>query len=128
MSPVDGVRSVAQAAASVREVGDLAAAAHVRLAVEFNSQAAQLNTLGRVREVLDRAAHPACGLLLDTYHLHRSGSTVRDLDDMASSEIAYVQYSDVPRAPPAMPRLAPASAWCRQGVVPRLCPRATPVT
>ncbi len=44
MSPVDkGKGSVRQAAASVREVGDLAAAARVRLAVEFNSQADQLN-------------------------------------------------------------------------------------
>ena len=117
MSPVDrGEGSVVQAAASVREVGDLAAAAHVRLAVEFNSQAAQVNTLARVREVMDRAAHPACGLLLDTYHLHRSGATVRDLEDVAPSEIAYVQYSDVPAgAAPGqvMPRLAPGL-----GVVP----------
>ena len=97
MSPVDrGEGSVAQAAASLREVGDLAAAARVRLAVEFNSQAAQINDLARMREVMERAAHPACGLLLDTYHLHRSGATVRDLEDVAPSEIAYVQYSDVP--------------------------------
>ena len=117
MSPVDrGEGSVAQAAASVREVGDLAAAAHVRLAVEFNSQASQLNNLARVREVVSQAAHPACGLLLDTYHLHRSGASVRDLEDLAASEIAYVQYSDVPaRTTPGeiMPRLAPG-----RGVVP----------
>jgi sugar phosphate isomerase/epimerase len=117
MSPVDrGEGSVARAAASVREVGDLAAAARVRLAVEFNSQAAQLNGLGRMREVMAQAAHPACGLLLDTYHLHRSGATVRDLEDVAPSEIAYVQYSDVPaavRPGENMPRLAPG-----RGVVP----------
>jgi 2-keto-myo-inositol isomerase len=117
MSPVDKeVGSVAQAAASVREVGDLAAAARVRLAVEFNSQAAQLNTLARVREVMAQAAHPACGLLLDTYHLHRSGATVRDLEDVAPAEIVYVQYSDVPpgvKAGEIMPRLAPG-----RGVVP----------
>jgi sugar phosphate isomerase/epimerase len=117
MSPVDrGEGSVAQAAASVREVGDLAAAARVRLAVEFNSQAAQINSLPRMREVMARAGHPACGLLLDTYHLHRSGATVRDLDDVAPAEIAYVQYSDVPattKPGEAMPRLAPGF-----GVVP----------
>lgn len=117
MSPVDrGKGSVARAAASVREVGDLAAAARVRLAVEFNSQAAQLNALGRMREVMARAGHPACGLLLDTYHLQRSGATVRDLEDVAPEEIAYVQYSDVPAtAKPGeiMPRLAPG-----RGVVP----------
>jgi 2-keto-myo-inositol isomerase len=118
MSPVDrGQGSVRQAAASVREVGDLAAAARVRLAVEFNSQAAQLNSLARMREVMTLAAHPACGLLLDTYHLHRSGAGVRDLGDVAAAEIAYVQYSDVPAGGltpgEAMPRLAPG-----RGVVP----------
>jgi 2-keto-myo-inositol isomerase len=111
MSPVDkGKGSVRQAAASVREVGDLASAARVRLAVEFNSQAEQLASLERIREVLAMAAHPACGLLLDTYHLQRSGSRPRDLDDVAPSEISYVQYSDVPpTAGPGeiMPRLAP---------------------
>jgi sugar phosphate isomerase/epimerase len=111
MSPVDkGKGDVRHAAASVREVGDLAAAARVRLAVEFNSQADQLASLERIREVLALAAHPACGLLLDTYHLHRSGGHPRDLDDVAPGEIAYVQYSDVPAGAAAgeiMPRLAP---------------------
>lgn len=117
MSPVDkGKGSVRQAAASVREVGDLAAAARVRLAVEFNSQADQLASLERVREVLALAAHPACGLLLDTYHLQRSGGRPRDVEDVAPSEISYVQYSDVPaNAGPGeiMPRLAPG-----RGIVP----------
>ena len=98
MSPVDkGRGDVARAAASVREVGDIAAAHGVRLAVEFNSQAEQLATLAPLREVLARAGHPACGLLLDTYHLGRSGATLRELEDVAPQEIAYVQYSDVPR-------------------------------
>lgn len=98
MSPVDqGTGDLARAAASVREVGDLAARHGVRLAVEFNSQAQQLNTLERARELMDRAAHPACGLLLDTYHLGRSGATLRQMEDVAPREIVYVQYSDVPR-------------------------------
>jgi sugar phosphate isomerase/epimerase len=97
MSPVDKGRGDARGAAeSVREVGDLAASHGVRLAVEFNSQAEQLNTLGVMREVMSKAGHPACGLLLDTYHLWRSGATLRDLDDVPLAEIAYVQYSDVP--------------------------------
>ena len=98
MSPVDKGRGDARRAAqSVREVGDLAAGRGVRLAVEFNSQAEQLNALAPVREVLARAAHPAVGLLLDTYHLWRSGTSLADLADVAPAEIAYVQYSDVPR-------------------------------
>ncbi|HET7341571.1 MAG TPA: sugar phosphate isomerase/epimerase family protein [Methylomirabilota bacterium] len=98
MSPVDKDRGdVGRAAASLREVGDLAAVHGVRLALEFNSQCAQLNTLARVREVLGRAGHRRCGLLLDTYHLGRSGATLRDVEDVAPAEIAYVQYSDPPR-------------------------------
>jgi sugar phosphate isomerase/epimerase len=37
--------------------------------------------------------------LLDTYHLGKSGATPDALDDLDPSEIAYVQFSDVPRAP-----------------------------
>ena len=34
---------------------------------------------------------------LDTYHIGRSGCDLRAVDDVRSEEIAYVQYSDVPR-------------------------------
>lgn len=112
-----GTGDPARVAASIREVGDLAAAHGVRLALEFNSQAQQWNRLEPMREVLARAAHPACGLLLDTYHLQRSGAGPRDLEDVAPAEIAYVQYSDVPRS-----GLVPGQATDRlppgQGAVP----------
>ena len=99
MSPVDkGRGDLRQAAESVREVGDIAVKHGVRLAVEFNSQAGQLNTLARMREVLAKAAHPRCGLLLDTYHLWRSGASLHEIDDVPLAEIAYIQFSDVPRA------------------------------
>lgn len=99
MSPVDrGTGDVKAAAASIREAGDIAARHGVRLAVEFNSQAEQLNALGRMREVMALAGHPSCGLLLDTYHLGRTGARPKDVEDVALAEIAYVQYSDVPRS------------------------------
>src|SRR5438309_2813958 len=118
MSPADkGRGDLRRAAESVREVGELAAKHGVRLAVEFNSQAEQLNTLARMREVMAKAAHPRCGLLLDTYHLWRSGATLRDIEDVGLGEVAYVQFSDVPRSglEPGkfMDRLPPG-----QGVVP----------
>jgi 2-keto-myo-inositol isomerase len=97
MSPVDkGQVDRVRAAASVREVGALAAAQSVRLALEFNSQAEQFNTLGSVRELLALASHPGCGLLLDTYHLGRSGATLGAIDQVSLEEMAYVQFSDVP--------------------------------
>ena len=98
MSPVDRERGdLNRAAASLRRVSDIAARYGVRLALEFNSQAAQFNSLESVRELLALSAHPACGLLLDTYHLHRSGRGGRGFAEVALEEIAYVQYSDVPR-------------------------------
>ncbi|HEY1296685.1 MAG TPA: sugar phosphate isomerase/epimerase [Chloroflexota bacterium] len=98
MSPVDReTGETGKAAARVRQVGDIAARYGVRLALEFNSQAAQFRTLESVREVLALAAHSACGLLLDTYHLQRSGRGGRGFAEVAPDEIAYVQYSDVPR-------------------------------
>ena len=114
MSPVDkGRGDVTRAADSVREVGDLAGGHGVRLALEFNSQAEQLNTLAAVRDLLGRAAHPHCGLLLDTYHIGRSGCGLRELEDVAAQEIVYVQYSDVPRTGlvpgQALDRLPPGS-------------------
>jgi sugar phosphate isomerase/epimerase len=45
-----------------------------------------------VREALTLAGHPHCGVLLDTYHLQRSGGSVQGLED-----IVYFQFSDVPR-------------------------------
>jgi 4-hydroxyphenylpyruvate dioxygenase len=97
MSPVDrGRGDVADAAASVREVGDIAAEHGLRLALEANSQAEQLNTLGRLREVVARAGHPSCGLLVDTYHLYRCGEGLAGLNDLRAGDIVYVQYSDVP--------------------------------
>jgi 4-hydroxyphenylpyruvate dioxygenase len=86
------------AAANVREVGDIAARHGVRVAVEFNSQAEQLNALAPMRELLAVAGHLRCGLLLDAYHLIRSGGKPGDMDDVAAAEIVYVQFSDVPRS------------------------------
>lgn len=99
MSPADTTTGpLARAAASLREAGDIAAAHGVRLAIEAGSQSQQLNTLARVREVLSAAGHPACGLLVDSYHLERSGERLRGLEDLRSEEVLYVQFSDVPPA------------------------------
>jgi sugar phosphate isomerase/epimerase len=96
MSPVDrGTGPLKQAAARIREVGALAKPNGVRVAIEFNSQAEQINSLARMRELLAAAAEPQCGLLLDTYHFGRSGGKVEALGDLAPGEILYFQYSDV---------------------------------
>src|SRR5215510_1515609 len=99
MSPVDrGKGDLARAAESVAEVGEIAARHGVRLALEFNSLCQQFNTLASVREAIGRARHPHAGLLVDAYHMGRSGSRPSDLDDVPPSDIVYVQFSDVPRS------------------------------
>jgi sugar phosphate isomerase/epimerase len=96
MSPADmGEGNLAGAAAAVREIGDIGAAHGVRIALEAPSQAKQLNTLDRLRELIARAGHPSCGLLVDAYHLHRGGGGLRAVEDLVPGEIAYVQFSDV---------------------------------
>jgi sugar phosphate isomerase/epimerase len=101
MSPVDKgpAGELETALASLREVGAIAERHGVRLALEFNALCEYWNTLPRVRDLVRRAAHPGCGLLIDTYHLGKSGAKPGDLDDLDLAEIAYVQYSDVPRDP-----------------------------
>lgn len=116
MSPVDFASGpVARAAARLRAVGDIAREHGVRLALEHQSQAPQLNTLERAREVVTRAGHPSCGLLADAYHIQRSGD-LEAFERLPAEEIVYFQFSDVPRdARPgfALDRLPPG-----RGVVP----------
>ena len=117
MSPSDrGRGDLRRAAASLCEVGDIATGYGLTLGVEFMVQAEQFNTLERLRELTALAGHPACGVLLDTYHFQRSGADVRALADLGPGEIVYVQYSDVPaRVEPGkfIDRLPPG-----RGVVP----------
>jgi 2-keto-myo-inositol isomerase len=97
MCPADhGAGDLSRAAASVREAGDVAAEHGVRLAIEAHCVAEWLNTLERLRELLAAAGHPACGLLVDTYHLDRSGGGPAEVAALAPGEILYAQFSDVP--------------------------------
>ena len=57
----------------LRDAGDIAADYGLRLAIEFNSQHEVINRVEVLRELLAGAAKPNTGMLLDAYHLHRSG-------------------------------------------------------
>jgi sugar phosphate isomerase/epimerase len=119
MSPCDQQPGdLDRAAASLREAGDIVAARGQTIALELNTTLVQFRTLRQVRELLARAAHPNVGLLVDTYHIHRTVGGLADYEDLAPGEIAYFQYSDVPAGPIEPPtdtfnRLPPG-----QGIVP----------
>jgi sugar phosphate isomerase/epimerase len=89
-----------EAAANFRAAGDIVAAQGLRIALEFNSGHDVIRGLAAGREVVAGASHPACGLLLDTYHLERCGEGGRGFEDVAPEEIFAFQFSDVPEQPP----------------------------
>ena len=92
--------TVKQAADNFRAAGELVSKYGCRIALEFNSVHAVINRLAIGREIVALAAHPACGLLLDAYHMERGGDGGRSFEDMRGDEIFAVQVSDVPDGPP----------------------------
>jgi 2-keto-myo-inositol isomerase len=69
------------------------------LAVEFNSQHDVINSIARLRELLNGAGRKNAGMLLDAYHLERSGAGGRGFEGVEPWEIAAFQFSDAPPAP-----------------------------
>jgi sugar phosphate isomerase/epimerase len=89
-----------EGAANFREGGEIARSHGVRFALEFNSAHPVINSLAAGAEVVERADHPNCGLLLDAYHLERSGGGGRGFESIPPERIFAFQYSDVPAGPP----------------------------
>jgi len=90
-----------EAAANFREGGEIARAHGLRFALEFNSAHSLINRLDAGAEVVKLAGHPNCGLLLDAYHLERSGNGGRGFESYPPEKIFAFQFSDVPNAPPS---------------------------
>ncbi|MGA0033193.1 MAG: sugar phosphate isomerase/epimerase family protein [Burkholderiales bacterium] len=110
--------SLALAAGNLRAAANVVAAHGLRIAWEYSSAHESVNRLDIARELHARVAHPAFGLLLDAYHLERSGSGGRGFADVPAEHIFSFQYSDVPAtSPPGMlrptDRLAPGRGRVR---------------
>ncbi len=91
--------TIREAAASFREGGEIAAKHGVRFALEFNSRHPVINKIEVAQEILALADHPACGLLLDAYHMHCSGATGRAFECVPAKDILAFQFSDAPATP-----------------------------
>lgn len=111
-----GTASLEEGVANIRHAGEIVARHGLRLALEYQFQHPIVSRLEILRELIASAGQKSVGLLLDAYHLQRGGRPGRGFEDVPAAEIFYVQYSDVPDAPPnAVPpvdRLPPG-----QGVV-----------
>ncbi len=79
---------------------DIAAEYGLRLALEFNSRHPIVNTLAAGLALVDAVNRKNCGLLLDTYHLQRSGGDATSFQDVPVDKIMSFQFSDVPAGPP----------------------------
>jgi sugar phosphate isomerase/epimerase len=117
-APGPFVGTVAEAIANLKTAGDIAAEFGLRLAIEFNSQHPVLNNLAVQREIVGGAGKQNVGLLLDAYHLARSGAPGGSFADVPPEDIFCFQYSDLSPNPVtgvARPtdRLAPGKGTVR---------------
>ena len=55
--------------------------------------------LGTARRVVEAAGRPEIGILVDTLHFNRSGSTVAELDRLPASRLPFVHVCDAPVQP-----------------------------
>ena len=104
LAPGAGSGTIQEAAANFRSAGELVAQHRLSIALEFASAHDLINRLDVARDIIAKASHPNAGLLLDAYHLERSGGSARDFEDVASEEIFTFQFSDVPHGPQSTDR------------------------
>ena len=111
-----GTASLDEVVANIRRAGAIAAEFKLRLALEYQFQHPVVKSLDILRDLIAKAGEKSTGLLLDAYHLQRGGRPGGGFSDVPGAEIFYVQFSDVPDAPPNGPppvdRLPPG-----QGIV-----------
>ena len=112
-----GAASLDEAVANIRRAGEIAAGFGLRLALEYQFQHPIVSSLDILRDLIARAGRKNVGLLLDAYHLQRGGRPGGSFAEVPGAEIFYVQFSDVPDAPPNGPppidRLPPGKGVVR---------------
>ncbi len=95
-----GEAPAAEAVANIRRAGEIAAGFGRKLTLEYQFQHPVVRSLDILRDLIAKAGRKNVGLLLDAYHLQRGGRPGRGFEDVPGAEIFYVQFSDVPDAPP----------------------------
>lgn len=90
---------LSEAVDNLRIASDIIGEHGLRLAIEFNSQHDVINHVEVLHELIDTADRPNCGMLLDAYHLHRSGRPGRGFVEVPGEKLFAFQYSDVSANP-----------------------------
>ncbi len=84
---------------SLREMASLAQEHHVRLALEFQAQAALGNNLQTLVALVDEVSHPQLGICLDAFHFYVGPSKTEDLAYLTRDNLAHVQFCDLADKP-----------------------------
>ncbi len=100
-APGQNAGEPSEAIENLKRGADICGKYGLTLAIEFNSQHPVINSIAALREILNGAGRPNAGMLLDAYHLERSGAGGRGFADVAREEIAAFQFSDAPLTPVA---------------------------
>lgn len=95
-----GTASSDDAIDNIRRAGEIAGSFGLRLTLEYQFQHPVVSSLDVLRDLIARAGAKNVGLLLDAYHLQRGGRPGGGFAEVPGVEISYVQFSDVPNAPP----------------------------
>ena len=85
--------------ASLAQAADMGAEKSVRIALEFQRQAAFGNNLQSAAMMVAEANHPNLGICLDTFHFFNGPSKLADLGYLSDSNLFHVQLCDIAGVP-----------------------------
>ncbi len=86
-----------RAAADLALMAELAAKRGLRVGYEALAWARHVNTWGHAWKIVQTAAHPALGIIVDSFHTLSLDDDPSGLADVPGDRIFYVQLADAPR-------------------------------
>jgi 4-hydroxyphenylpyruvate dioxygenase len=93
----DSLGGIDRAAADFRELGERAAKRGVRVGFEALAWGRHISDYRDAWEVVRRAAHPAVGLVLDSFHVLARGTDLNAMCAIPRDRIFLVQIADAPK-------------------------------
>jgi 4-hydroxyphenylpyruvate dioxygenase len=96
-SSATAIADEARAAAQLNALAGAAGSRGLRLGYEALAWAPHVRTWRDASRIVERADHPALGVILDSFHTLAAGDTPPAPGEIRAEKIAYVQLSDAPK-------------------------------
>ena len=96
--PLQGI-DIGRLQMSLRQITSAAAAQGIRVALEFQAQAALGNNLQTLAALVDEVSHPQLGICFDAFHFYVGPSKTEDLAFLNRNNLAHVQLCDLADKP-----------------------------